>query len=339
VYFRIFEPWQLFWFGEAKPQAAGGAGTSLTFLSSLQRYLFMAVVVGGIFVIALAALRNIRLGRADRRTALRLGMFVLVLVGLWKTLEVSHYSSFNQELGMVLAVLMTAGFSGVAATLAYLAGEPYLRKLWPDCLVSSTRLAIGQWKDPRIGRDILVGTAFGVGSVILYQLAVLLPTIFGMPIRQPLVGASLAGGRLALAEFLDPGFVTMSFGGGIALLLILLLVRRKSLALGIAFVIYAVAVTDADLSHLSQPAQLAVFVADTLGVALMWIGFARFGFLTVVAGLGTYQRLLAFPVTLDSSAWYAGTSTLVIIALAAIAFYGFRMATANQSTQKIAGLR
>jgi LemA protein len=49
--------------------------------------------------------------------------------------------------------------------LFYLAVEPYLRRRWPESVVGWARLLSGSWKDPMIGRDVLVGTLFATGTV------------------------------------------------------------------------------------------------------------------------------------------------------------------------------
>jgi hypothetical protein len=57
--------------------------------------------------------------------------------------------------------------------------------------------------------------------------------------------------------------------------------------------------------------------------------FVRFGLLAwVFANL--FGHCLDFPLTTDPSAWYAGTSLFVLLVLAALAIYGFRIALAGR---------
>jgi len=53
--------------------------------------------------------------------------------------------------------------------------------------------------------------------------------------------------------------------------------------------------------------------------------FLRFGLLAWVFA-NYFGHCLQFPLTTDSSAWYAGTSLFVLLVLAALAIYGFRIA-------------
>ena len=46
----------------------------------------------------------------------------------------------------------------------YLALEPYARRLWPHMLVSWVRLMGGRFRDPLVGRDLLIGALYGRAS-------------------------------------------------------------------------------------------------------------------------------------------------------------------------------
>ena len=52
------------------------------------------------------------------------------------------------------------------AWLAYLGIEPWIRRHWPASLISWSRLLAGSFRDPLVGRDVLLGAAFGVGGAI-----------------------------------------------------------------------------------------------------------------------------------------------------------------------------
>ena len=46
--------------------------------------------------------------------------------------------------------------------LTYLGLEPYVRRFSPDSLIGWTRLVAGSWRDPRVGRDVMIGVAAGL---------------------------------------------------------------------------------------------------------------------------------------------------------------------------------
>ena len=71
-----------------------------------------------------------------------------------------------------------AGYSLLGAVtigLIYLALEPYVRRRWPSLIISWNRLLVGDWRDPLVGRDILVGGMLGLGHTAAIYLAALLP--------------------------------------------------------------------------------------------------------------------------------------------------------------------
>ena len=74
----------------------------------------------------------------------------------------------------------------------YLAAEPYARRLWPDGLLGWTRFFAGHVRDPRVGRDILIGCVFGVDRPRLVEAAriVVLP-LAGQPMPRPNLGHNL----------------------------------------------------------------------------------------------------------------------------------------------------
>ena len=64
-------------------------------------------------------------------------------------------TSFNGSLASTL-------YEGVMLWMLYLALEPYVRKRWPETIISWTRVLAGRFRDPLVGRDILLGCLLGV---------------------------------------------------------------------------------------------------------------------------------------------------------------------------------
>ena len=64
--------------------------------------------------------------------------------------------------------------------ICYLALEPHIRRLWPQVLISWSRLVNGQWRDPLVGQNVLLGVLAGVACVAVAQLQVLAPAWFGL---------------------------------------------------------------------------------------------------------------------------------------------------------------
>jgi hypothetical protein len=93
------------------------------------------------------------------------------------------------DLGMEIALL--ARGAGLAVLLAallwlfYLALEPYVRRLRPWTLISWTRLLGGGFRDPVVGRDVLIGMIWGAGLAVTLLLAQRVPGWLGQAAPLP----------------------------------------------------------------------------------------------------------------------------------------------------------
>ena len=211
------------------------------------RLVNVALVIVLLIGAAALARRNLALGRGDRRGAFRVAAFVgAALLGNW-ALRANHVPQASAELRL-LAV--SAGRSLVAAAicwLAYVALEPYVRRRWPDMLISWNRLLAGRWRDAIVGRDLLIGALFGVLSMVLTELLYFAPGLFGSPPPRPgIVSLETAMAlRYRIAGLL--GVLTQAVVGPLAVLLLLLLLlvllRYRRLALAALFAILVGLVT------------------------------------------------------------------------------------------------
>ena len=314
TYFRIVYP-------TLEEPVRAGELTALQAGRLVNVVLVIVLLIGG----ASLARRNLALGRGDRRGAFRVAAFVgAALLGDW-ALRANHVPHASSELRL-LAV--AAGRSLVAAAivwLSYVALEPYVRRRWPDMLISWNRLLAGRWRDAIVGRDLLIGSLFGVLSLVLTELLYFAPVLFGSPPPQPGVVTleTTLGLRYRLAELLN--VVTGAVVGPLAVLLLLLLLlvllRYRRLALAALFVILVALVTLFTL----QPGENAYVSAAVYGVvtiALLAV-LMRFGLLAVMAAAFCMLLLSAFPITSVLGAWYVESSYFALVIAAGLAVFGF----------------
>ena len=157
------------------------------------------------------AVRNLRLGRGDRRGATRLALFVFAA-----NMMEAVFNTPLREIGLQNALwdLVSGRAMGHSLThavemwLAYVALEPYVRRLWPRMLVSWARLISGRGRDPLVGRDILIGTVAGavaaaaslaaVAAIMALGLA-RLPTRLNVSMLTSLTGLGGTGYNLSYA--------------------------------------------------------------------------------------------------------------------------------------------
>ena len=126
----------------------------------------------------------------------------------------------------------------------YLAIEPYVRRFWPETLVAWGRVLDGRFRDPMVGRHILIGALAGMGVTLLISMPDLV-RVFGMAPPQPIVGNldAVASFPLRFAQLF--GIVQESFFIPVACLLAVLvfrvIFRRPWLAYGVLILLPGIA--------------------------------------------------------------------------------------------------
>jgi serine/threonine-protein kinase len=293
--------------------------------------IFLAVLVGGVLV----ARHNLRLGRGDRRGAVRLALFVMaVLMAIW-LLRTSHVATFY-ELGLFIMGISGALFGGGLVWLLYIALEPYVRRRWPLILISWSRLLAGRLRDPLVGRDLLLGSLFGVGVQVFVILVRFSTWAMGLapigPIPTPV--SALMGVQFAAADFLLR--LTLFLFASMALLFLFFLLRlavRKEWLVGLIIVLIF-GVNSAAVSNL--PAVGFVLSAGVWTSLLLIL--TRRGLLALVVAFFVCSLAQAFLLTLDPTAWYAGTTWLAIAVIVALSGYGLKVALAGRPVFGAIGL-
>jgi len=144
TFVRVGAPWD-------KPAKASQAQSSL-----LSRVLFFVLAIA-LFFTALLARRNWKLGRVDRKGALRLAAarFTLAMaVWICSVHGLPEGGALFQSTGDWL-------LSAALLWILYLALEPELRAHWPHSIVTWNRLLAGQWRDAQVGAHVLIGSTVG----------------------------------------------------------------------------------------------------------------------------------------------------------------------------------
>jgi len=321
VAFRIVEPWTAA--REDRALTVTGPDPETGIGAVLGPLLYVLAVVAA----AILAWRNVRLGRGDRRTAMRFALGLTALRFAWYLL--SHHILSTGEMVYFQSHLAWSLQRFGLAYVFYLAIEPYARKLWPHMLTSWVRLFANRFRDPLVARDLLVGLVLGVGVTAFRWLLSGAATWLEMPAFRPALDAwareSLRGFSAALLG--GAGLVTMALLEAFTLVMVIfilrLLVRRDWLtllpmiAIGIAF-------------GLGQgPAPLTIVFSVVL-MTTCWIALFRAGLLSLVVLWVTADATQNLPLTFDLSAWWAAPTWLTLAALLFLAGWGFRMSLAGQ---------
>ena len=319
VYFEAVYPWT------RPPRTPPSLLTPAEQAAIVPIFLLLAATIVGA---AVFAQRNVRAGRGDRRGALRVSAFVFAAMMISWFFGESHVATL-WEVALVVMALSWAVLAAAFCWLAYLAVEPFLRRRWPEVLVTWTRLLAGEFRDPLVGRDVLVGCAAGTILAAIGIAALRLPEWLGLP--SDLVFADIYGVAYGLQAVL-PLLVwraAQAVMAGLACLFLLLLLR---LALG------------------SRWAAVALFVAGGgalagVGSAHFWMGWfnsavplavfalllVRVGLLAAVTQFYVFGLFIFFPVTGDLGAWYAGAGVTALLVFTALSLFGFTTALAGRA--------
>jgi serine/threonine-protein kinase len=278
------------------------------------------------------ARRNLLLGRGDRRGATRLALY-LFAANLLESMFTLHFS----EVGPTAALWQW--FSGrtfghcfvhaVTMWFIYVALEPYVRRIWPHMLVSWARLVSGRFRDPLVGRDVLVGAAAAVGITLI-------TTLFG-------AAATRLGQSPAAPGFLNALATTgatayfMAYSGSVSVLgpmLMLFVLFLSQLLLGRT---WAAALVTGIVLGFMQTTELAPSVGWFLALVTSGIYYVtvllvilRFGLLSTFVASFIVLVMGFTPATLDLSAWYASRALLVHLFVLALTIYGFVTALAGR---------
>ena len=298
---------------------------------------FAVLTFAIILAIALIAFHNWRVGRGNVRGALIVGFYAFTTLVLLRLLAAPDVTDALLRRPLVLTALGTAVF----AAAIYLAIEPWVRRRWPQTLITWSRILAGRWRDPLVGRDVLISVAAGLGILCLGRIAALAVIEFGgapqsaasvfNPSELGFTVESLLGARLIAATIVAPLYRSLSEAP--AFLFMVFLFRtlfRKPWAATAAFVIFAV--VGVWLQTLRQESWTA-----SLGVFVIFVNLLIF--LPLVLRCGVFVVALVYCVswygnaaflTTDFRAWYGQSSLVAVIALAALAVWGFRTSLGRQ---------
>ena len=303
--FRVIGPWTVVGSaGRNEVTAVGQVFDSFSF--------FFMLSIGPIM-----AWRHAHSGRGDRRGAWRVGLFVTICAWLAILLMTASTgsllmaSNFREPLAAAL-------WRGAFSWMLYMALEPYIRRTCPEAIISWTRLISGRYRDPLVGRDILLGCVLAAVVLLINHLSAFLPELFHRPPVSPLVPQWiwLAGPSAVAATFVEklgravliPMYVTLLLVG-------LKLILRKDV---LAYI--ALGIIGAFILTLDSTVGQYVLVVTSLAAAAYLLALVRYGILALAAMFFTIQVIAAQPITADMGTWYAPvwlTAFAVILALTA----------------------
>jgi serine/threonine-protein kinase len=320
VWFRVIPDWRQ----PAEVARAAGANRG----AEIATYIVNAVIILVIAGAGLIARRHIRTGRSDRRGAFRMAA-VYVCAGIGNVLMWQEASP-DQWFAVLQNNVAWQLYLGMLIWLFYLAVEPYVRRFWPGTLVAWSRVIEGRWRDPLVGRHILLGALLGFGFTLLFMVPTVAASVIGVaptaPVHPPL--EMLGSDRSLVGGFF--GVLQGSFFVPVSMLIVVLVMRvicrRPWIAYAAMYIIVAVVFAFNDAPWMMGVTQLLVLTLSL--IVLTRLGLFAF----VVAVFFSYWGGL--PLTADPNSWFFTRSAATMAVFAAIAVYGFWVSLGDQKVFK-----
>ena len=166
VFVQTIGPWTQP--GRVPPPIEGGVERAL---DNFKNVLVLFLMVGS----ALLARRMVLLGRGDWRGATTVAVSLFILSMAQWTVGAHQVPDYGTVQNKFFEACAEQLFRAGIAWLAYLGIEPWIRRHWPTSLISWTRVLAGSWRDPLVGRDVLIGLAFGVAGALYPDLIAIHP--------------------------------------------------------------------------------------------------------------------------------------------------------------------
>jgi len=296
------------------------AATPTSLAWKVRGLLLILMASMGVLSAVLLARRNWKLGRADRKGALRLALatFLLSMVA-W--VGIVHAIPSDAMIGIFFSsgadwLLFSAG-----VWLLYLALEPMVRARWPHAIVSWNRLLAGRWLDAQVGSHALIGAT--VGAAI--WMAASLVDDFRTDALSGLSAISTAG--LGARAWIGSHAVTAQGALVFGLLVFFAicglrrLVKRDLMAATLASLLFTISNAENFVNSPNWQLKAAVFLG--IFVALISV-LLRVGMVATMFAIFFINSFNKITLGMDWKTWYApsGLATfLLLLAIAAFAFW------------------
>lgn len=323
TFFKLVSPWTR----ASRQQTVQVAAQRKT-----SSHMFFVLVLAVLIASVGFAWHNLKARRGDRRGAFRASLTYFLCGFLVWLLTSTHASEPWTEWGRFVTGTGSALFSAGWLWLLYVAFEPYVRRRWPHVLIGWTRLLMGRFRDPLVGRALLVGSLFGIAQCMAHHLYHAAPVWFGSAPPPPHSSwwSMMLGGSHVAARIVSPYFMIVAIWNLFLLFALRVVLRKQWIAVPVYVAIVTAAFLTLPRGSVDTATIVISIVCYALYPALNVLVVMRFGLLSFAVAMFVEFRLRGLPIAIDFSAWYATGSFVVILTLVAIAGYGFHTALAGR---------
>jgi hypothetical protein len=320
VWFAVLPPW-------AEASRAALATREPAPPTPFTGFALVAVALATPVGALLLARRNLKLGRGDRKAAFRVAVVVFVTYTLARLCRADHVSAPVDEVWILIKLLSYPALWAILAWLMYLGLEPYARRRWPRVLISWKRVFSGQFGDPLVGRDVLLGVTAGALGLAAIRLSGLAAAAQGTPLNAEafVYGPTLTSLSQVFFRLFVNQYSAVQYGLMYLFLLVLLRVALRSTA---AAVLVWCVLAAAPLAGGNPQVEWAF---GALRAGLMLLVLMRVGLLGLVTMLFILYATIEVPLLPDVHAWYAFRGWPVILFGIGLAIYGFFISLGGKS--------
>jgi serine/threonine-protein kinase len=314
VFFEVRGPWD-----DQAPVTTSGSRLTRVILPAIWFPILLFILISGVYF----ARRNIRMKRGDLRGALRLSTFAFIAMALGATLLAHHvYTTFGDFMWWVRGGLAFFLFDAVYVWVCYMAIEPSMRRHWSGQVISWNRLLSGRFRDPLVGRDILIGTIAGTAAAAAMFVLKAFPGWMFLPgswsAHIELIALSGTFKQWGLIFYLLGVMAFYSIGWIAAATIPYILFRSRKLAMAVCLL------TGAVVLCLGAPGSLLDQVLfGFVGSLILTFVMFRFGILPTAVGFFILNFLTRMPLQFEPQSWSGRTSIMTMIIVVVIASYGF----------------
>jgi hypothetical protein len=278
-----------------------------------------AVIIGMVIFSMVAgvllARHNLQAGRGDRRGAFRVSLFAFAVL-LMSWVFGSDHRLDPREMNLYLAATGEALYRSVVVGLLYLAVEPFVRQRWPHALISWNRVLEGRFRDPLVGRAVLMGIVFAAGLALLRNAGFLME-VMSPELPEPDLMNAMPANSYSVSFLLGLLFDSVNIPLALFLLFCFLrIVLRSKWFAGTVVIVLINLFVNAPYFETS-----GIIVATAFG--LLWLfGVNRFG---LIAGMSLWfaDRVFRAWSMLAPAPWYSGRMYLLMAAVVILSIYSF----------------
>jgi serine/threonine-protein kinase len=278
------------------------------------------------FAVIMLVWYNVKSGRADLNGTAKISLFFLVALFGLSLFRFDHVFASSQEFNVLVEILKFSLFWAVFGGLIYCALEPFVRRWWSEYLISWSRLLAGDFRNPMIWRDILVGGVLACFSLSVAQLGEFISE-FGFYQNRNInslvnwIAVDSFTAWMAAMAFQLVLSIGLSLGFLGIFLIVYFVIRNKTATVvlsGIFLVAWVVTRND------STGATLFVWISFAISLIPLMFFFNRFGIVTFFSWSFFGNFINAFPKTFDpNNILFAPTVTALIILYGAMAYAAY----------------